>query len=56
MEKGRGVFADLEEFVNAHRAWAALTGGADDPTADGYLLRITCSAGTTWSGRVSPAS
>jgi hypothetical protein len=48
MEQGPGVFAALEEFVGAHRGCGVLTGGADEPTADGYLLWITCSCGVVF--------
>ncbi len=40
-----GVFGDLEEFVATHRTCGTLTGGADVPVPDGYLLWITCSCG-----------
>jgi len=45
MEKGRGVFADFEEFVGAHRGCGVLTGGADEVTPDGYLLWVRCPCG-----------
>lgn len=50
----RGVFADLEEFVGTHRGCGVLTGGADEPTPDGYLLRITCSCGVVFERWVTP--
>ena len=54
MESQRGVFRDLEEFVTAHRRCGTLTGGAGDPTADGYLVWITCSCAASFERWVTP--
>ena len=54
MESGQGVFGDLEQFVSAHRACGTLTGGADAPTPDGYLLWVSCSCGEVFERWVTP--
>jgi len=54
MESGPGVFADVEEFVAEHSACGSITGGAGDPTADGYLLWITCPCGAVFERWVTP--
>lgn len=46
--------AELETFVAAHRTCGTLTGDATSPTADGYLLWITCSCGKTFERWVTP--
>ena len=54
MENRQGTFRDLEEFVLAHRACDTLTGGADNRTADGYLLWVACSCGEVFERWVTP--
>ncbi len=54
MESRRGAFGDLEEFVADHRLCGTLTGGAGDPTADGYLLWISCSCAASFERWVTP--
>lgn len=54
MGSHHGVFGDLEAFLAVHRACDTLTGGADVPTPDGYLLWITCSCGVVFERWVTP--
>lgn len=54
MESHRGVFENLERFVAVHRACGTLTGGAEVPTPEGYLLWVVCSCGAVFGRWVTP--
>ena len=45
---------DLEEFVSAHRAHGAMTGGATEPAWNGYLLTVACPCGVVFERWVTP--
>ena len=49
-----GIFPEVEEFVHAHRSCGELTWVANQPSSQGYRLRITCPCGAILDCWVSP--
>ena len=50
----RALFADLEEFVHAHRPHGPLTADATEPAWNGYLLTVACSCALVFQRWVTP--
>jgi hypothetical protein len=48
------LLADLEAFVRDHRPHDGMTGDATEPTANGYLLTVTCQCGVVFERWVTP--
>ena len=46
------MFEELERFVTAHRG--ELTSDVVEPQAEGYLVCIACTCGSTFERRVTP--
>ena len=49
-----GIFSDVEEFVKAHPSCGELTWVANQPTPEGYRLRIACPCGAVLDRWVTP--
>jgi hypothetical protein len=48
------LLAELEEFVQDHRAHGTLTADATVPAWNGYLLSVRCSCGVTFERWITP--
>lgn len=48
------VFADVEEFVHAHRPRGELTWWTSPPTAKGYQVTVACPCGVVFERWVLP--
>ncbi|PYM14729.1 MAG: hypothetical protein DMD81_17045 [Candidatus Rokuibacteriota bacterium] len=53
---GLGVFRQIQEFVEVHKACGKVTGTVEPPTAEGYTVCVTCACGEELSQWVSPES
>jgi hypothetical protein len=54
MDNHQGVFRDLERFVGGHRHCGSLSGYAEQPRDDGYLVWVVCSCGASFERWVTP--
>jgi hypothetical protein len=48
------LLTDLREFVARHRPHGQLTADATEPTAEGYMLRVSCPCGITLMRWMTP--
>ena len=48
------VYADLEEFIHAHRSHGELTWWTTPPTPRGYQVRVACPCGVVFERWVLP--
>lgn len=48
----RSDVPELERFVMVHRAWGELVADLGEMTERGYSLRLACSCGAAFPGRV----
>jgi len=52
----QGVFRQLQEFVEAHKACGEVTRTVESPTAEGYAVCVSCVCGQALSRWVTPQS
>jgi hypothetical protein len=51
---GKGVFADVQRFIDDHAACGPVTRIAHPPTASGYRIKVMCACGEVFDRWVTP--
>lgn len=49
-----GVYSDIQQFIETHKACGKVTGQVQTPTAEGYCVSVTCACGEQMSRWVTP--
>lgn len=54
MERTGGVYNEVQQFIESHKACGKVTGQVQPPSADGYAVFVTCDCGEKFSRWVTP--